>query len=91
MTYNAEELKNKLPRLEVFDLYNDGEAQTVAPHSFIRDGLLHVSAEEGDDAADYYGEFRGGYPWINPTLENFAKENGCYWEWDNPGCIVLVH
>jgi hypothetical protein len=51
--------------------------------------LICVSAEYGDGAADYYGEFRGGYPWINPKLEKIATDNGCYWEWLNPGAIAL--
>ena len=61
------------------------------PHTFDNgDGaIIYVSAEHGDDMADYYGEFRGGYPWINPALETFAESNGCYWEWINPGCIGL--
>ena len=50
---------------------------------------IKVSAEHGDDAADYYGEFRGGYPWINPILEKIAEANGGFWEWQNPGCIAL--
>ena len=61
----------------------------VAPRGFIRDGYLFVSGEEGDDAMDYYGEYRGGYAWINPVLEQFAADNNCYWEWENAGCIVL--
>lgn len=52
-------------------------------------GFVQVSAEHGDDAADYYGEFRGGYPWINPKLEKLAKEVGGYWEWVDPGSIAL--
>jgi hypothetical protein len=59
-------------------------------HPFEQDGRLHVSAEHGDDAADYYGEFRGGYAWINPKLEAFAEKRGCYWEWCNPGCLILT-
>ena len=51
--------------------------------------IVQVSAEYGDDAADYYGEFRGGYPWINPKLEAFAEKHGCFWEWQNPGAIAL--
>lgn len=51
--------------------------------------LVCVSAEYGDDAADYYGEFRGGYPWINPKLEELAENLQCYWEWMNPGAIAL--
>lgn len=41
---------------------------------------------------DYYGEYRGGYPWINPKLEAWAKENfgeNAYWEWESPGAISL--
>ena len=49
---------------------------------------LYVSAEHGDDAADYWGEFHGGYPWINPKLEKLCKP-GEFWEWENPGCIYL--
>ena len=48
--------------------------------------------DEGNDvqAADYYGEFRDGLPWINPKLEEYADKLGCYWEWDSPGAIVLA-
>ncbi|HEY6021003.1 MAG TPA: hypothetical protein VIY48_14195 [Candidatus Paceibacterota bacterium] len=55
----------------------------------IDEGELFVSAEYGDDAADYWGEFRGGYPWINPALEMLAREENAYWDWVNPGQIVL--
>lgn len=51
--------------------------------------IVCVSTEHGDNAADYYGEYRGGYPWINPKLEKLAIDNGCYWEWFNPGAIGL--
>jgi hypothetical protein len=53
------------------------------------DGVIRVSGEEGDAACDYYGEGSGGYPWINPTLEQIAEANGCFWEWMNPGAIAL--
>jgi len=61
-------------------------------HTFERDhdGMLHVSGEHGDDAIDYYGEFRGGYPWINPKLEALAEEFNGYWEWDNPASNVFI-
>ena len=60
------------------------------PHAFIDErGVLNVSAENGDGAADYYGEFRGGYPFIEPKLEAWAKKRGGYWEWVNPGCIAF--
>lgn len=50
-----------------------------------------VSAEDGKGFADYYGEFRGGYPWIAETLETFATARGLIWEWQNPGAIGLYH
>ena len=56
---------------------------------FIREGYLYCTSEDGHDVCDYYGEFRGGYPWINPILEKIADKNGYYWEWKNPGCIFL--
>ena len=58
-------------------------------HTFEQDGKLFVSAEHGDGAADYYGDFRGGCAWINPKLEKLAEKWGLYWEWQNPGCIYL--
>jgi hypothetical protein len=51
---------------------------------------LYISAENGDDAADYYGEYRGGDPYINPELLKFAEKNKGYFEWENPACIVFV-
>ncbi len=60
-------------------------------HAFQRpggQGLVYVSTEHGDDAADYYGEFRGGYAWINPKLQKLVTRLGAYWEWESPGCIV---
>lgn len=62
----------------------------IRPTVIIRNEILYVSAEDGNYFADYYGEFRGGYPWIDPRLEAFAKRNGGYWEWENPGAIVLI-
>lgn len=64
---------------------NFGRKPTVFTHG----GLIFVSAEDGGHFADYYGEYRGGHPWIHPSLTAFAERNDCYWEWQNPGCIVL--
>jgi hypothetical protein len=89
---NVEKLLNNLPKIPVL-VWNretrEHEDKLVAPHAFIRDGYLYVSAENGDDAADYYGEYHGGYAWINPILEKFATDNKCYWEWQDAGTIVL--
>lgn len=60
-----------------------------SPTTFLRNNTVYVSAEDGGDFADYYGEFRGGYTWIHPLLEEWAKANGGYWEWENPGCIYF--
>jgi len=51
--------------------------------------LVCVSNENGDDSIDYYGECRGGYPWVNPKIEEYAKANGLEIQWENPGCIGL--
>jgi len=53
------------------------------------DGFVCVSAEDDLSTADYYGEFRGGYPWIHPKLEKLADDLGMYWDWKNPGEICL--
>jgi hypothetical protein len=66
------------------------KAGDVLPTIFERDGTLFVSAEDGGYFADYYGEYRGGYPWIDPRLESAATKAGFYWEWENPGCIYVV-
>lgn len=57
--------------------------------TFIRDGALCVNGEDGRGLIDYYGEFRGGYPYIDPKLEAFAKEHGMHWQWNDPGSISL--
>jgi len=51
---------------------------------------VHNENDTEDVAFDYYGEFTGFYPWINPKLETLAKKIGGYWEWVNPATIVLV-
>jgi hypothetical protein len=88
---NAELLQKKLPKLMTFEFVGADLVEVYKkPKSFIRDGQLYISAENGDDAADYYGEYRGGYPYINPALEDFATKNKGYFEWENPACIVFV-
>ena len=56
---------------------------------FIRGNDLILSGECGLDTCDYYGEYRGGYPWINEALEEAAASAGYYWEWENAGCCIL--
>jgi len=60
--------------------------------TFWREDRLHISAETSYSAlcvADYYGEFRGGYAWINEKIEKRAEELGLYIEWVNPGCLAV--
>ena len=42
------------------------------------------------DAIDYYGEFRGGVPWIAQPLIDWATANGGYWEWENAEMISFT-
>lgn len=52
--------------------------------------VLSAEHETSFYFADYYGEFRGGYPWVNPKLETWAKDRGYFWEWMSPGALALV-
>lgn len=85
-------LKSELETFTVpdFDVKKGDVVQTKrCPTVFIRANTLHVSGEDGGFFVDYYGEYRGGDPWIDPRLENWANMRGYYWEWDNPGSISL--
>lgn len=83
---NAEVLIKNLPMIAV-DKYDRVQKAFIEchlqVHAFIRDGLLFVSAEYGDNAADY----DTGY--IAPELVEWAKINKGYWEWYDAGSIVL--
>lgn len=57
------------------------------PHAFISEGNLLISGEHGDGLIDYYGEYRGGTPYIHPALLEWAEEYGGTWEWVHPGAI----
>jgi len=92
---NKEALIAKIKTLEAPDFVRDPVTRKFVekmrpPYVFEREGKVFVSAEDGCFFADYYGEFRGGYPWIDPKLEELAKEFKGYWEWENPGCIFFV-
>jgi hypothetical protein len=87
---NLEKLQQKLPKLLNMKFVDKKLVDVLEPpYSFIKDGNLYISGENGDDACDYYGEFRGGYPYINPALLEFAEKNGGMFEWENPACIVF--
>lgn len=77
----AEELKKQFPGISGIH-YNQKEE-----YIFLGD------AGEGGiigeiPAADYYGEFRGGHPWVNPELENFLKDRNFGIEWFDSGTLV---
>lgn len=52
---------------------------------------LGDAAEGGEidelPAADYYGEFRSGYPWISPKLVKAVDSIGYFIEWYDPGTL----
>ena len=93
MKKNISKLIESLPSLTAigFDSDNNIIEKQVKPYAFERDGCLFISAENGDNAADYYGEHRGGYCWINEALEAWAEKRGGYFEWENPGTIVFMY
>lgn len=69
-------------------------ARDVFPEgiTFWQEGRLYISAEMNYSqscVADYYGEFRDGYAWINEKIEKRAKELGLHIEWQNPGCLAV--
>jgi len=94
----AEKLRSQLPKVKA-SIWNtetkDFEDEIIdwEKCSFIHDdGVLRLSAEHEYSQqciADYWGEFRGGFPWISPKLVEWAESKGLYWEWQNPGCISL--
>ena len=54
------------------------------------DGAICISVEYAHTAGvigDFYGEFRGGYPWIHENVERIAAAFGYHTEWINPGCF----
>ncbi len=91
MTYDAARLIPTLPKGDRLSDDLEGLAHDVEPTAYVNgNGSLEISAEDGKGLADYYGEFRGGYPWIHPRLEAWAEKLGFHWEWQHPGAIVLT-
>tara|TARA_R110002020_G_scaffold473174_1_gene702071 strand:- start:721 stop:1032 length:312 start_codon:yes stop_codon:yes gene_type:complete len=83
---------NNLPTIEVQELDENLNVVTVTvtPHYFLDENdALCIDGEHGDNLIDYYGEYRGGYPYIDPALEALATKLGGYWEWRNSGSIVF--
>jgi hypothetical protein len=83
-TLNLNELIETLPMLENLRWNKERrEFDTVylKPRARIVDGLLRISAENGDNAA-FDDE-------INPVLIAWAKNNGGYFEGYDGGCFVF--
>lgn len=77
----------KAPTIMIPVLGNDLEMTTRPCEFIVRDDKLLCA---DPNAVDYYGEFRGGYPWIAPELEEWARKQGGYWEWENPEAICFA-
>jgi hypothetical protein len=54
------------------------------PYVFEKDGFIYVSAEEGDNYADYYRYY------INKDLIKVANKYGTFWEWEDAGSIMFA-
>ena len=42
---------------------------------------------EGISAIDYYGEYRGNYPWVDSRIDAFCEKHNLYYEWEN--CAII--
>ena len=58
------------------------------PKTFVRDGFIYVSAEDGSYFADYYGEYKEEM-YIDPRLEKIANKYNMSWDWEDAGSIIL--
>ena len=61
----------------------------VSPTVYECDNHILISAEDGKDIADYYGECRGGYPYICEELEALADKLGVIIEWQDAGTLSI--
>lgn len=76
-----------IPSIELDAEFNPVDVNISPTVHVSRDSEVILSAEEGDGLLDYYGEFRGGYPYIHPAIEAKAKELGGHLEWINAGAV----
>lgn len=77
----------EMPVILIKDLNESLEMVERPAELFVRDGNLYCADHI---AIDYYGEYRGGLPYIAEPLLEYAKERGGYWEWENAECIIFV-
>ena len=77
---DLQKMLKELPVVQTIDFVKvDGKRQwvpvEVKPHAWIADGQL----------LSYNSDY------IAKELEDWAAENGCYWEWESPGAICLAN
>ena len=84
----ADRYDGKLPKILSLISNLRSDITNRPPKTFVRDGLLFVSAEDGSYFADYYPEMSDD-PFIDPRLEKIADRYDTYWEWEDAGSIVL--
>lgn len=88
-------MQKKLPKMQIPRWVGlDLQIEDTKPTSYIVDTYpggrrLVISSDTGEGLVDYYGEYNKGYSYIHPTLEEWAKKHGCYWEWIHCGAIGL--
>jgi hypothetical protein len=51
---------------------------------------LWISAEHVDEFFNYHSEELGDTFGVDPELYEFVQENGWYFEWYDPGTIMLI-
>jgi len=97
-----ETLQATLPLIKSLDMVKDAQGKfelvevQVKPYSFINDGYLYISMEEGDDIGCFYGRYidedvQDGIPYVDDILEAWAIKNKGYWEWQDAGTIVFIN
>jgi hypothetical protein len=85
----ANRYDGKLPKILSLISNLKSKITNRPPKTYVKDGLLFVSAEDGNYFADYYPEMSDD-PFIDPRLEKIADRYDTYWEWEDAGSIVLA-
>lgn len=86
MTYTDFDFVGERPNRELVEV-----KKSVADSVFTdrETGNPALTSERGCGLIDYYGEYRGGYPYVSEKLEKLVKKHGCYYEWIHPGAICF--
>jgi len=68
-----------------------GGLDNTTPSVYIKDNLIHVSGEDGQHFADYYGQtYDGNEDKVCKPLEVIADKYNTYWEWANAGEVIFA-